>query len=287
MLNTTTLKRYAFTTIAVVVSSLLHTLAIQSFITPANLLSGGFTGIAILLNKISLLIDFPIPIGIFLTILNLPVAILCYKGITPKFTIFSLLHIGMTSICLSILDFKPISDDVLLNLIFGGVLYAFGTIIALKGNASTGGTDFISLYASTKLNRSTWTQIFIGNCIILCIFGYLFGWEAAGYSIIHQFVVTKITDTFYHRYKRLTLLITTEKGDALIAAYIRQYKHGISRLKAIGGYSNRPKDILHTVISSYEAQDVIRLMREEDPNVIINQIKTDHFYGTFYETPID
>lgn len=52
------------------------------------------------------------------------------------------------------LKFDPLFDDMLLNIIFGGFLYGIMTVIALKGNASTGGTDFIALYVSNKLGRS-------------------------------------------------------------------------------------------------------------------------------------
>ena len=64
----------------------------------------------------------------------------------------------------------------LLDVVFGGFLYGLSIAIALRGNASTGGTDFIALYVSNKTGRSIWEYVFAGNCVILCIFGYMFGW---------------------------------------------------------------------------------------------------------------
>ncbi len=109
---------------------------------------------------------------------------------------------------LKFLKFDPLFDDMLLNIIFGGFLYGIMTVIALKGNASTGGTDFIALYVSNKLGRSIWSYVFVFNAGLLLIFGYMFGWEYAGYSILFQFISTKTIDSFYHRYERMTMQIT-------------------------------------------------------------------------------
>lgn len=281
------LHRYGVSALAVTVSALVLTFAIKSFIEPGNLMAGGVAGLSILLNKISVFAGFEIPIAVFLLCLNLPLALLCYRAIAPKFTIFSLIQIGLTSLFLTIIPFKPLFDDVLLNTVFGGILYGISTVIALKGNASTGGTDFVALYISSKLNRSSWSVIFIINTIMMLVFGYLFGWTLTGYSIIHQFIITRTTDTFHKRYKQLTLIVTTEKADEIIEAYIKEYRHGISKVDAIGGYSKEKKHILHTVVSAYEASDIIRLMQAIDSNAIINMLKTEQFYGSFYQQPLD
>ena len=67
---------------------------------------------------------------------------ICYKSISPKFTFFSLLEVFLASFFLRVIHFSPIFDDVLLNIAFGGFAYGLLTVVALRGNASTGGTDF-------------------------------------------------------------------------------------------------------------------------------------------------
>lgn len=272
---------------AVICSSLLQAYVLQAFVEPANLLSSGFTGVAILINKITLLngVDFSISLGMIC--LNLPVALFCYKSISPKFTILSCIQVALTSILLQICDFQTIFQDILLNVVFGGFLYGLCTVIALKANASTGGTDFIALYVSNRLNKPLWQYVFIFNAILLIIFGFLFGWLPAGYSIIFQFIATKTISTFYHRYKRMTLQITTTKANSVIDQYVQFYHHGISCIEAIGGYSKKQMYILHTVVSSYEVNDVVYMMKEIDPNIIINVFETEEFYGSFYQAPID
>ena len=276
--------RNVITFLAVVISAVLQAFVIQAFIRPAELLSGGFTGIAILVEMLTSTWGISFPTSLGMLCINIPVAIICSRGISVRFTAFSLFQVFLTSGFLQFLHFEPLFDD---PVIFGGFLMGISIVIALKGNASSGGTDFIALYVSNKTGRSIWGQVFIGNCVLYCIFGLLFGWMNAAYSILFQFISTKTISTFHHRYDRVTLQITTEKADEMMEAYIRVCKHGISCVEAVGGYSRKKMYVLHTVISSYEVDDIIRLMREVDPHVIINVFKTEQFYGKFYHAPME
>ena len=279
--------RFAYTLISVIVAAYMQAFIIRVFIEPSNLLSSGFTGVALLISRMTELFGFTFSVSLGMIALNLPVAILCYRSITPKFTFFSLLEVFLASFFLNIIDFEPFFDDILLNIAFGGFAYGLMTVIALKGNASTGGTDFIALYVSNRKGKSIWSYVFVFNTCILIIFGAMFGWEHAGYSILFQFISTKTIDSFYHRYERVTLQITTLKATEITNAYIQHYRHGISCVKAIGGYSHQEMWLLHTVVSAYEIQDIVQLMREIDPHVIVNVVKTEDFFGGFYQAPID
>ena len=276
------------TFVCVIVAAFLQAYVIQVFIQPADLLSSGFTGVALLIEKItSTYLGFSFSTSLGMILLNVPVAMICYKSISPKFTFFSLLEVFLASFFLRVIHFSPIFDDVLLNIAFGGFAYGLLTVVALRGNASTGGTDFIALYVSNKKGKAIWEYVFLFNTVILIIFGFMFGWEHAGYSILFQFISTRTIDSFYHRYERVTLQVTTTHAQKVINAYVQQYRHGISCVDARGGYSQKPMNLLHTVVSSYEVQDIIDLMREVDPKVIVNVLKTENFFGGFYQAPID
>lgn len=279
--------RRIFTIVAVVASALLQTFVIQGFIRPANLLSSGFTGVAILIDNIASLYGRHFSTSLGMLVLNIPVAVLCSRSISVRFTFYSLLQVFLASFFLKVFRFQPVFDDVMLNVIFGGFLYGLSIVIALRGNASTGGTDFIALYVSNKTGRSIWEHVFAGNVLILCIFGYMFGWIYAGYSILFQFISTKAISAFHHRYERVTLQITTSDAEAVVREYVNQYRHGISCVDAVGGYSHKKMFLLHTVVSSYEVPDIVALLRTQDPNVIINMIKTENFYGGFYQAPLE
>ncbi len=88
------LFRRFMTVLAVVASALLQTFVIQAFIRPSNLLSSGFTGVAILLNSIASLYGKSFSVSLGMLALNIPVALLCSRSISPRFTIFSMLQVA-------------------------------------------------------------------------------------------------------------------------------------------------------------------------------------------------
>lgn len=270
-----------------VVSALLYAFVIQAFVRPAELLSGGFTGLAILIDMITSRFGVSFPTSLGMLVFNIPIGLLCSRAISKRFTFFSLLNVVLCSFALQFFRFPILFDDPMLDVIFGGVLNGMACVIALKGNASSGGTDFISLYVSVKTGRSIWTEIFFCNCILYVVFGILFGWMNAAYSILFQFVTTKTISAFHHRFDRVTLQITTLKKDAVLKAYLAHTQHGISWAEVTGGYSGKKMYMLTTVTSSYEAHDAVDVILEADPAAIINVMKTSQFYGKFYQAPMD
>ena len=100
--------------------------------------------------------------------LNVPVAIFCYRHIGKKFVIFSMIQVFLASFLLKLSLFEPLFEDALLNICFGGFIYGLAIVVALKGNASTAGTDFIALYVSNRLGKAIWQYVFAFNAGMLC-----------------------------------------------------------------------------------------------------------------------
>ena len=280
------LIRHVFSLLAVVISGFLQAFTLKVFIQPSNLLSSGFLGVSILMNQIAGLFGVELSISILLIMLNIPVAILCYRGISARFTFYSILQVFVGSFFIRVLNFEPLFvDDTMLNVIFGGVLNGLYVSLALKGNASTGGMDFVALFVSNRNGKTIWQEVFLFNTVLLLIFGALFGWKHAGYSIIFQYISTKVISTFHQRYHKVTLQITTRYGDDVMEAYLKNIRQGISCVEAIGGFSREKMYLLHTVLSSYEVIDAVSVIKEADPRAIINQISTENFYGRFHRVP--
>lgn len=103
------LVRRLITILAVVASALLQTYVIQAFIRPANLLSSGFTGVAILIDRIASLYGHNISTSLGMLVLNIPVAILCSRSISMRFTFYSMLQVFLASFFLKICSFQPCS----------------------------------------------------------------------------------------------------------------------------------------------------------------------------------
>lgn len=287
VLGRLTIVRRAITAVAVTISAVLQTFLIQAFIQPADLLPSGLTGVAVLLDRVTSLGGVHIDISLGMLALNIPVALLCWSGISKRFVIFSMMQVVLSSLFLNVFHFAPFLGDKIMLIIFGGVVSGLGAAIALKSGASTGGTDFIALWVSNHTGKTIWGVIFGFNCFILAIFGFMFGWDKAAYSIVFQFISTKTIDSFYRRYDRVTLQITTRKADEVMTAYVNHFQHGISCAEVVGGYSREKMYLLNTVVSTYESQDIIKLVCDVDPGAVINVFHTLNFVGGWWGGHVD
>lgn len=279
--------RFVASLLMIVASSLLQTYVIQTFMDPCDLLSSGFTGVAILLNRIAGLAGFDFSTSLGILLLNIPAAMFCAGKISKRFVFLSCVQFTLTSLFLEVLHFPPLFDEMILNVIFGGFLYGFVSVIALKADGSTGGTDFIAMYVSERFHRGIWEYVFAFNVLILLIFGSMFGWAAAGYSILFQLISTQTISRYYHRYSQILVEITTKDPEQVAKQFKTYFRHGMTVIPAYGAYSHSNFFLCKSIVSSYEEREVIERIREVDPECITYTHKVDHFYGRFYRRPIE
>lgn len=111
MLGRLTIVRRAITAVAVTISAVLQTFLIQAFIQPADLLPSGLTGVAVLLDRVTSLGGVHLDISLGMLALNIPVALLCWSGISKRFVIFSMMQVVLSSLFLNVFHFAPFLGD--------------------------------------------------------------------------------------------------------------------------------------------------------------------------------
>ncbi len=279
--------RFLLNVIMIVASAFMQVYILKVFMEPCNLISGGFTGLSLLINKIGKIVGFNFPVSLGILVLNTPAAYFCGKNISKRFVFLSTLQYVLVSFLIIVLDFEPFFDSYLLNILFGGYLWGVSISLALRAGGSTGGTDFIAQFVSSKINKSIWDYVFAFNCLMYIIFGMTAGWIYAGYSILFQFISTKTISSLYQRYSQMTIEFITKDPDPVIDAFMTVCRHGMSVFEGYGAYKSERVYLCKAVVSVYEAKDIIVNVRTVDPNVIVNTYKTVEFYGNFYHKPID
>lgn len=279
-------RRNLITMVAVLLSAFVMAFANNVFLQKADLLPGGFMGLAALLERTGNILDLNLSRALWLTLINIPVALFCVRAISRRFVFFSLANVFLTAVFLKVLPVFPVLEDIILNVVFGGVLYGFGIVIALRGGASSGGTDFIALYVANKSGKELWSAVFVLNVIQLTIFGILFGFDKAGYSILFQFLCTRTISTFHNRYKRITLQIFTKKPDEVVESYLDEFEHGITVLNGTGGFTGEPTALCVAIVSSYQLHEASDAVRAADPDAIINVMKSENFVGKYVNPKI-
>lgn len=266
----------------VIIGALLNAIGLNLFLIPADVYSGGFTGIAQLLFRIlGEYTPIHISMGIILLLLNIPVAILGWRKVGKSFTLYSFLSVALTTVFLSIIPLERISNDILLNAVFGGVIQALGIGLTLKWGASTGGLDIIAMVLSRQKDKPIGTYFFILNALIILTAGLLYGWEKALYTLVSLYVSTRVIDTVHTSHVKLTAMIVTKKAEELKEAIHSKLVRGITLIPAKGAFSNEDKNMLMIVVTRYELFDLERVIKEVDPHAFTNIVQTIGVFGFF------
>lgn len=281
--------RQVLRTIAIVIfSSFIYSLAINAFVEAGNLFPGGFSGISLLITRAAKqFYGVNIPFSIPYFSLNIIITILVFKYIGKMFVSYSILWYTSTSLFTTILPSFPLTSDILLISVFGGIMCGLALVLALRNNASSGGLDFIAIYAASRFNISTWNYVFLFNSFILVLAGVLFGWTQALYSIIFQFCSTQIINEMHNRYKLKNLYIITTKPEEVCEMIFRSTRHGITKLWGEGAYTHQPKCFLFMTLNAYQVLEVVEAIRVVDPNAFINVATAERIFGNYYQKPLD
>ena len=266
----------------VTAGAILMAVNLNTFVYTAGLLPGGFTGISLLIQEVfSKFLKIKIPFALFYWGLNIVPALICFRYVGKRFTLLSIWAIIASGLFTDLIPGLKVTDDVMLCTIFGGIVNGLAISLCLLAGATSGGTDFISIYVSEKTGRSIWNHIFVFNVIVLGIFGLLFGWSRALYSIIFQFVSTQILNTLYKRYQKSTILIITEKPDEIVQIIREVTGHDATLFTGKGCYQGAERRMLYTVVSSDEEDKLLRSIKKTDPCAFVNILQTKMLKGNF------
>lgn len=255
---------------------------IKTFVRTGGLYPGGATGLTILVQEIGKrFFHVQPPYTLVNLLINAGPIYIGFRFVGKKFTWYSCMMIVLTSVLTDIIPGYIITYDILLISIFGGIIN--GTVISmcLMVNATTGGTDFISIYLSEKKGMDSWNLVLCINIVILLLAGLLFGWDKALYSIIFQYASTQVLHMMYKRYQKETLFIVTNKPTDVCNKINELSGHGATVMHGEGFYEGCKRNVVYSVVSKEEAGKVIKAVKNTDEKAFINAVKTEELTGRF------
>ncbi|WP_207720993.1 YitT family protein [Clostridium gasigenes] len=265
--------------IIIFLGCLVASLGVNLFLTNAKLLSGGATGVALILQYTA-----NISSGITVFIINLPLFLISYKRLNKRFTLYS--AIGMISLSLSLIITKPLSqlikiDDILVYCIYGGVLCGLGYGLVFLRNGSTGGVDIITMVIRKKYPNFEIGKVSFGiNCIIVLIGAIIFGLPKALYTFISIFLQSVVVDRVLNGFNsKKLLLILTEKEQDMINYIIKDMHRGVTSLIAEGEYTHNRKKMLYCAVTSSQMIHVKLKLLKIDPKAFITIIDVSEVNG--------
>ena len=270
-------------------SSMIMALNLNSFVRAGDLFPGGFTGLTrLIIRTAETYFSIQLPFAPINLLLNAVPAAVSFKLIGKHFTLYSCLSIVLTSFFTDLVPSIDITEDTLLVCIFGGIINGFAISLCLMVRATSGGTDFISIALSERKNVDAWNYILCGNVVMLLVAGMMFGWDRALYSIIYQFASTQTIRMLDPDGRRATVLIVARKEHVEdICALIEATHHSATLLDGVGMYNGEPCTMIYSVVEDSMVRSLSHQVRQVDPKVFVNVLRTEKVAGKFYRRPRD
>lgn len=267
-------KEFLIDTLVFIVASTAFSFGINCFLANNNILNGGITGIATILNY---LFDFPIGMGIF--VMNVPLLLIALRKLGILFVFRTFWVIAISSVIIDIGAFLPVyKSDLLLSSIFGGVLSGFSLGIIFMRNATTGGVDIIARLIKLRYPHITLGKsIFILDAVVIITGGIIYNnLESMLYAAVTVFVSAQVLDYIIYGISRgATIMIISEKNDEIRQLLINDLNRGVTIFKGHGGYSGEEKSVLLCACYDNQTQKLIKKIKSADENAffIVTQSK--------------
>ena len=247
--------------------------AIQCMFDPVGLVTGGFTGLAIIVKDMTQgIVSGGVPLWLTNILLNVPVFLLAYKVKGKAFIFRTAIGTFLLSAWLYVIPVIDLSHgDYFLASIFGGALAGLGIGLILLSKSTTGGTDMVATIIQHYVKHYSIVQILqILDGLIVLVGLYVFGLYAGLYSIIAIIVSTKVSDTVMEGFKfSKAAFIITDKHEIIAKRILTDLDRGVTGLYAKGMYSGTDKCMLYCVVSQKEIVAVKELVAEVDPHAFV------------------
>ncbi len=260
-----------------------YAMALNLFYVGNKIAAGGFAGLATVINSF-----IPIPIGIAVFIMTIPLVIVAWKVKGAAYTLMALATTGVYSLIVDLLSFLPtVTDDKLVAVVCGGIFYGLGASMAIKAHMSSGGTDLLGKVLITKfrtLSIGTIQMAIDGTIVIIAAIAFR-DIGAAIYAILAIGVCAVVTDLMNKGFNRAQMfLIFCDKNQQEISdAILFKMGRGATAFKGVGQYSNSEKDILMVVVKPNETHILKSIVQQLDPTAFMVLVSANEIIGEGFE----
>ena len=268
----------------IIIGTGLMATAITSCFDAAGMVTGGFSGIAIIVKAGTKgLYGNGVPLWVTNLVLNVPVFILAAKIKGFSFVKKALMGDISLTVWLAVLPAWKLSEDIFLAALYGGILQGVGIGLVFLGGGTTGGTDLLAAIIQKYMKHYSIAQVmqFVDGAVVV-VGMYVFGVEHALYAIIAVYLVTKVSDGIIAGLKfSKAVYIITDKPDEVSRMVMEDIDRGITGIRAKGMYSGNDKLMLFCVVGKKELVHLKEMIDEIDPKafVIVGDAREVHGEG--------
>ena len=253
----------------IVFGAIIQALAMRFFLVPAHLVSGGISGIAQLVDYF---IDFPI--GTMILLGNIPLFILGYRYLGAlRFALRTAAAVIAFSFFTNLFGrFIPdtFTNDLILQSLYGGVLYGVGCGLVYLGKGTSGGSDILcrilNHYTGIPISQA---YLVVDSAVVLAG-GFIFGWDVALYGVAVIYISGVAAETVAEGSNRFrTAFIITRCPEHVTQFILQNMERGVTILPAVGGYTNKERPMLFCTLTAAEIPKLKDVVAEADPNAFM------------------
>lgn len=239
---------------------------IEGFLVPGGFIDGGVTGVSMLLSRIT-----PISLSVWLPIINLPFLMMGYRQLGPAFALRGAIAIAALATALVVVPYPHVTEDHVLEAVFGGFFLGAGIGFAVRGAAVLDGTEIAALLISKRSHLlKVGDVVLIFNVALFLIAMRTLGVEAALYSILTFLAAARTMDFVIYGVEEFTAItVFSREHDAIRAAIIHELGRGVSVLRGYGGMSGEDQRVLYCVVTRLEVGRVKQIVRERDASAFV------------------
>ena len=270
------LKQDAVTFVIVIAACFIQALAINGFYVPHSFLSGGVTGVALLLDYV-----FDIPSWIPIIILNIPISIIGLKYLNAKFIIFSVIGTLVLSGALALTkNFNIVIENERVAAAVGSAVIGISGAPVVRRGATLGGIDVISVILGKRFSMSMGTINIMFNIIIMSVLGFVRGIEIALVSMIAMFVSNVAFNYAVQGLNRtVTVFVISDKWDEIAPEVMTVMHRGVTYIPAQGAYTGAERKVVYCIVKTVELSALKRIVYTRDPKAMVSVIETREVVG--------
>lgn len=264
---------------------LIYAVGVNLFLVDARLLSGGLTGIGLILQY-----RCGIPVGWSILFLNLPLFWLSWRKLSARFTLLSVLGVVCLSGCL--LATRQLSgvlslQDVLMSCLLGGSLQGLGLALVLAHQGSSGGSDICAIYLRRHDRRlAVGTYNFLINSVIILLGLVIIGVSSGLYTIVSLLVMTWVTNSYISRFHRRKALLIITAAPEVMAAAILQLRSGVTFLYGEGAYTHHERKVIFCILPREQLPTVRSIIHRIDSQAFVSIIDAAEVEGRSFPQTI-
>ena len=253
-------------------------LGLNLFVVPCNLVLGGTTGGAVVVNKL-----FGIPVGTASIMINIPIMLVGWRILGWKFiarTAVTSMVLGAMIDALAWVQFPKV--DPILSALYGGILLGIAIGIFYQYNWSSGGSEILARAWCRATGKGTMGQAMAIVDGMVVVGGNLLLGEPANMllALVTIFVCSKATDMIIAGYdKGMQCLIITNKGDELYHLVQTKYQRGMTCLNGRGMYTGNEYQVMMTVVKRAQFADYKKMIKAVDPAAFVIVSETYDVFG--------